>query len=126
MQETREINEKVASSITAVERELKFLPPPVGVALAVHGDRVSLSLALDHYHLSMLHVAQVPFPQLPLTFSETRLGEYDSLRSMHYLKRLIASRQGYAGEKCQYCAMYSDLIFAQKQSSFKPNASPEF
>jgi hypothetical protein len=54
----------VASSITAVERELMALPPPVAVALEVHGDRVSLNVTLDHYQLSMSHVIQVPPPSL--------------------------------------------------------------
>jgi len=59
VQETRDINERVASSITAVERELKALPPPVTAVLEVHGDRVSLNLTLDHYQLTMRHVVQV-------------------------------------------------------------------
>ena len=68
MQETREIEEKVASSIKAVENELRGMPPPIRVALQVQGDRVSLGLMLDHYHLSMLQVTQVPPPPTTISF----------------------------------------------------------
>ena len=82
----------MASSIKAVEMELRGMPPPIRVALQVQDDRVSLGLTLDHYHLSMLQVTQVP-PHLPsLSISRPQLALFGSQTAGNVPLRVCVSR----------------------------------